>query len=325
VNLNLDFVLSPDENQSSLTLLDNFTLVSECGKRYPIINGIPRFVPQDNYALGFGKQWNLFRKTQLDSFTGLKLSEDRLKRCLGEGLENLNGKFVLEAGSGAGRFTEILIKYGATVHSFDYSNAVEANAKNNGDSKNLTLVQADIRHIPFRQSSYDYVICLGVLQHTPDPEESIRSLWKMLKPGGRLVFDHYRKKFRNYLPPPFGVAGMLYRHFILRLPLEKQYQTVKQIFDFWFPIIWHFRDSKAIQFILSRLTPVVMYYPSFGLRDKEMYYEWMLLDTHDAMTDRYKHRRTKVEIEKFLLFLGATEVTTTNGGNGVEARCKKPV
>jgi SAM-dependent methyltransferase len=305
--------------------MDKSTLVSAQGKRFPVINGIPRFVPQDNYAQGFGKQWNIFRRTQLDSFTGLKLSEERLRRCIGEDLKNLDGKLVLEAGSGAGRFTEILIKYGATVHSFDYSNAVEANATNNGDSQNLTLVQADIRMIPFRQSQYDYAICLGVLQHTPSPEESIRSLWKMVKPGGRLVFDHYRKKIRNYLPPPLGVAGLLYRQFILRLPLEKQFETVKNIFDFWFPIIWRFRNSAAIQFILSRVTPIVMYYPSFGLRDREMYYEWMLLDTHDAMTDIFKHRRTRREIEKFLLALGATEVIAMNAGNGVEARCKKPV
>ena len=58
-------------------------------------------------------------------------------------------KKVLEAGSGAGRFTEILLKYGAVVDSFDYSSAVEANAKNNGHHDNLVLVQADIRKMPF--------------------------------------------------------------------------------------------------------------------------------------------------------------------------------
>ena len=99
-------------------------------------------------------------------------------------------KFILEAGSGAGRFTEILLKYGGIVHSFDYSMAVEANAKNNSGNDKLTLIQADIRNIPFEKETYDYVICLGVLQHTPDPNESIRSLWDMLKPGGKLVIDH---------------------------------------------------------------------------------------------------------------------------------------
>ena len=78
---------------------------------------------------------------------------------------------VLEVGSGAGRFTEILLKHGAIVHSIDYSNAVDANAINNGHHENLTLVQADIRRIPFPKAIYDYVVCLGVIQHTPNSEE----------------------------------------------------------------------------------------------------------------------------------------------------------
>ena len=102
----------------------------------------------------------------------------------------LKDKLILEAGSGAGRFTEILLKYKSVVHSFDFSTAVEANAINNKD-ENLILVQADIRKIPFQKKFYDFVICLGVLQHTPNPEESIRSLWNMLKPGGKLIIDHY--------------------------------------------------------------------------------------------------------------------------------------
>jgi len=80
-----------------------------------------------------------------------------------------------------------------------------------------------------------------------------------------------------------------------------------------------------LQFVLSRLTPIVNYYPHFGLRDREMYYEWMLLDTHDAMTDVYKHRRTAAQIRRFLTGLDAVEIEVTHGGNGVEASCRKPL
>lgn len=120
------------------------------------------------------------------------------------------------------------------------------------------------------------------------------------------------------MPPPLGVAGIVYRPIILKLPVEKQFPVVKKIFDFWFPIIWRFRESKAIQFLISRLSPVVMYYPHFGLCDKDMYYEWMLLDTHDAMTDTYKHRRSVGEMRRFLETL-SSDVVVTPGGNGVEA------
>jgi 2-polyprenyl-3-methyl-5-hydroxy-6-metoxy-1,4-benzoquinol methylase len=305
------------------TKQDDFNLSTRSGITCPIVRGIPRFVSNDNYANAFGDQWNRFPTTQLDSHTGIPLSENRLARCMPCELKDIAGKRVLEAGSGAGRFTEILLKHGAIVDSFDYSNAVDANSKNNGSSESLTLVQADIRKIPFRKETYDYVICLGVLQHTPDPEESIRALWSMVKPGGYLIIDHYRWKVRNYLPPPFGVAGIVYRRFFLRLPKQEQFKKVKRVFDFWFPFVWEFRDSKVAQFVLSRLTPIVCYYPHFGLRDKEMYYEWMLLDTHDAMTDVYKHRRNLRQIRNFLEHLGATEIRVSHGGNGIEASCSK--
>ena len=83
----------------------------------------------------------------------------------------------MEAGSGAGRFTEVLLQTGAEVFSFDYSNAVEANLSNNGEKLNLHLFQGDILNIPFPEEYFDKVICLGVLQHTPDPEKAFISLF----------------------------------------------------------------------------------------------------------------------------------------------------
>jgi len=315
-------VVSPGSNHP--LKWEGDSCLADDGTRYPIIDDIPRFVSNENYARAFGDQWVRFPKTQLDSATGLPLSATRLARCLGEDLAGLDGKLVLEAGSGAGRFTEVLLAHGATVDSFDYSGAIAANSANNGDHPRLCLVQADIRSMPFPEASYDIVVCLGVVQHTPNPEETIRALWSRVRPGGKLVFDHYRRRIRNYMPPPFGVAGMAYRWYFLRLPREQQFDAVKRIFDLWFPAVWRYRNSSLIQFILSRLSPIVNYYPHFGLRDRDMYYEWMLLDTHDAMTDVYKHRRTAREIRDFIDLLGAIDITINHDGNGVEVSCRKP-
>ena len=54
-------------------------LDSECGHSYPIIRGIPRFVGAENCSDDFGAQWNMFPKTQLDSFTGFDHLETRLQ------------------------------------------------------------------------------------------------------------------------------------------------------------------------------------------------------------------------------------------------------
>jgi len=321
--MNKDLSMLRDPGYGMPLRQERNSLISETGS-YPIIDGIPRFVSADNYARDFGLQWKQFARTQLDSYTGTAISESRLTRCLNGQLTGLKGKQVLEAGSGAGRFTEILLKYGAIVHSFDYSVAVEANALNNGMSEGLTLVQADIRAIPFPTASYDLVICLGVLQHTPDPEESLRSLWRMVKPGGYLAVDHYLFKWRNVLPPPFGVAEMAYRIFLLSLPINKRLPVTKKIVDFWFPIHWKYKNNLFLQRVLRRLSPVHFYYPVLPLKSKELYYEWALLDTHDGTTDYYKHHRSPKEMQQFLHSLGAEELNVAIGGNGLEAFCKKP-
>lgn len=321
--MNKDWACLRDPENGGVLVTEIDSMNSECGHRYPIIRGIPRFVDAENYSDDFGAQWNMFPKTQLDSSTGLDITEARLARCLRGNLASLKGKKVLEAGSGAGRFTEVLLKYGAIVHSFDFSNAVEANAKNNGDHENLVLAQADIRKIPFLKASYDFVICLGVVQHTPDSEESIKCLWEMVAPGGALVIDHYRWTWRLALLPPFGDSIILYRQLILRLPKKSRFKFVKAVTDFWFPWHWKFKDSLTMQRILRRVSPVRFYYPDLKLRDRQMFYEWSLLDTHDSTTDFFKHLRKPSQIRKLLEGIGATDIVVDIGGNGVEAFCRK--
>lgn len=316
------FLRDPEQNLP-IEIIDD-EIISKSGKKYKIVDGIPRFVERSNYSDNFGLQWKKFSKTQLDSYSGLKISEERLIRCLGVDPSKLKNKFILEAGSGAGRFTEILIKYEANVHSFDYSTAVEANAINNND-ENLIIVQADIRKIPFKKKFYDFVVCLGVLQHTPNPKESIQSLWNMLKPGGKLILDHYLFKWRVFLPPPFGQALGIYRRLILFIPKKWRYNTVKKLVDFWFPFHWKYRDNYFITRILRRLSPVIFHYENIKLKDRDMYYQWSLLDTHDSTTDDYKHLKTKKEIENYLKDLGALDITIREAGNGIEASCVKPI
>ncbi len=176
----------------------NFARCLHCGNKYPIEAGVCRSIASDGYGQSFGYQWNIHGKTQLDSYTGLTLSRDRVVAAMNSPLE-LAGRAVLEAGSGAGRFTEILALTQALVTTFDLSSAIFANQKNNGHFPNVRFFQADIFDPPLALNSFDLVICLGTVQHTPDPLGAIESLARFVKPGGRLVVDCYAKNFRSLL------------------------------------------------------------------------------------------------------------------------------
>ena len=178
--------------------------------------------------------------------------------------------------------------------------------------------------MPFEPASYDYVVCLGVLQHTPDTEESIAKLWEMVRPGGRLIIDHYRWNLWLRLPPPLGGAEKAYRQVILRLPERKRWPAVQRIVDFWFPIYWRWRDNWVARKILARIGGIHFFVGEIPLKGREMHYEWALLNTHDGMTDVYKRYRTVRSIRRTLAKLGAVDIHVWRGGNGVEAWCCKP-
>jgi hypothetical protein len=50
---------------------------TSCGREFPIVRSIARFVPSEDYAESFGYQWNYFDKTQLDSHMKNDLSRER--------------------------------------------------------------------------------------------------------------------------------------------------------------------------------------------------------------------------------------------------------
>ncbi|MCS6818450.1 MAG: class I SAM-dependent methyltransferase [Chitinophagales bacterium] len=288
-------------------------------ERFPVVKGIPRFVSGEQYTEGFGLQWNTYKKTQLDSYTGKPISEERLRRCLGFDLEKLKGLTVLEAGCGPGRFTELFVKNGALTHSFDLSLAVEANLENVGSHPHFKLAQADIYQIPYPDDSFDIVCCLGVIQHTPSPERTIEALWKKVKPGGLLVIDHYKWRWSYY-----STLKPLYRKILLLLPPQKAKRVIDKLVDFFFPIQWAVRDIRWLHRFINRFTPLIVHYHSYPGFTRDEYKEWARMDTMDSTTDVYKHLRTPRQIESILQRLGGQNIWINEGGNGVEARATKP-
>lgn len=289
------------------------------GESFPVVAGVPRFVGSEHYAGHFGLQWRRHPRTQLDSYTGHPISRDRLEGALGAPVASLRGLDVLEAGCGAGRFTEVLVEAGAQVHAVDLSSAVEANKANLGERPNYVVAQADLLKLPFPPASFDVVICLGVIQHTPNSEETIRRLYEMVKPGGRLVIDHYEKR-RWWTRPLLPV----YRAVLKRLPEEAAHRATDAAARAFFPLHWALRRQSAAQMLLNRVSPCAFYYAQFPELTREQHREWSILDTHDVLTDFFKHYRSPEEIRAALEALGAEEIVSVPGGNGVEARCRKP-
>lgn len=318
-----EFLASRFELQEGTSIADEIVegelIDRRTGARHPIVAGVPRLVPAANYTANFGLQWNRFRATQLDSVAGLSFSFNNFWNNTRWKPGDLHGRTVLEAGSGAGRFTEILLEAGARVISFDYSSAVEANWHSNGSRGELLLFQGDIYDIPFDDESFDFVFCYGVLQHTPDPPRAFRALFAKLRRGGRLSVDCYMK-----VPYPawFSTPKYLWRPLTTRMEPERLFRLVCRYIPIWFPV-----DTllKSVLFRIPRIGPMLAglipvpcwNYLRMGLGYRQRL-EWAILGTFDALGARYDTPMTLREVREMVD--GADRsIDVFRGANGIVA------
>jgi SAM-dependent methyltransferase len=274
-------------------------LVTDDGSHtYPITDGVPRFVPRENYAASFGFQWNRFRRSQLDSCSGVPISRDRFFRYSGWRPEDLEGRLVLDVGCGAGRFAEIALDCGARVVALDYSSAVDACYANHVDRDRFTVLQADVYHLPLAPASFDFVYCFGVLQHTPDVARAFHALPRMLAPGGRLAFDVYPKLWRNVLWTKYWL-----RPLTSRMPAHQLFAIVQR----WTPTLLRASDALAHFPLVGRklryLLPVANYSPDYPL-SKSQLQEWAVLDTFDMLSPAHDHPQSLDTVRQWLVDAG---------------------
>ena len=157
-----------------------------------------------------------------DSPSWIRIQEQPSRLIVFDGVwdirHGLTGKTVLECGCGAGRFTEVLLRRHCVVTSVDLSEAVEANQENFPQSESHKIFQADITRLPLPPQQFELVLCLGVLQHTPNPEKTIARIYEHVAPGGWLVIDHY-----SYNSSEFTKLASLMRFIMRRLPPEREF------------------------------------------------------------------------------------------------------
>jgi SAM-dependent methyltransferase len=302
--------LKVDNADYSEEVVESGWLVTGDGKhRYPIHNGIPRFVHKSNYADNFGMQWNYFSKTQLDSHSGHLISADRFWLATGWKPADLRGQWVLDAGCGAGRFAEVALNAGAKVVALDYSSAADACYSNLKHHENLHVIQGDIFALPFEPSTFPFVYSLGVLQHTPNVKKAFAALPPILADGGRLCADFYWKRLQTMLHMKY-----LLRPITKRMSQQKLFNFLELTVPVMLPISQSLGRVPIAGKALKRLIPVADYSGIFPLSPQQLK-EWALLDTFDWLAPQYDNPQTAQQIRSWFDDAGLREVEIFHGGH----------
>lgn len=106
----------------------------------------------------------------------------------------------LDVGCGIGLFSASLKKHGFTnIVGVDYS--LPQLKRNKELSSNEIMLQCEIYNLPFKDNSFDYCLCIGVLQYLGKPEDGIKEALRVTKKGGKIILNTLNKNFLLYLLP----------------------------------------------------------------------------------------------------------------------------
>ena len=176
-------------------------------------------------------------------------------------VETFRGKTVIDAGCGGGQHLNLVAPYAAAVTGLDLNTAAIAR-RHTAQRSNVTVLTGDIAVIAL--TPMDVVYCIGVIQHTLDPDRTFQNLKRLVKPGGRLilwcysregnwpnrlVLEPFKKLFLLRLPKPVLNAVAL----VLTLCLYPVVYTVYLLPLRWLTYHQYFKNWRQLSFRRNQL------------------------------------------------------------------------
>ena len=125
---------------------------------------------------------------------------------------SLSGAKTIDVGCGGGLITEALAERGASVTGIDLSeqalSVAKLHLKESGRNVEYRLVSAEniAQEMP---GAFDLVTCLEMLEHVPDPAQTIAACAALVKPGGDVFFSTIHRNIKAYLMAVIGAEYLL--------------------------------------------------------------------------------------------------------------------
>ncbi|MBR9921780.1 MAG: class I SAM-dependent methyltransferase [Bacteroidetes bacterium] len=226
-------------------------------------------------------------------------------------------KLVIEFGSGAGRFVDIVSRRGAKwAVGVDITGAVDAAMDNLGDRPNVIFVQADFFKLPFREGTFDNAYSIGVLHHTPDPETAFHNMTKIVNEEGLVGLSVY--EISLYPRPNRNTLKVVtkdllwtlnlwrcefFRFFTSRMP-----EGLFLAYCKYFVPILHYINKVPILRYIRYLFPSTCY--------RTLPVEWSMLDTHDSYATKIVHQYRHKDIFQWFLKAKLFNIVVHNGRAG---------
>lgn len=117
------------------------------------------------------------------------------------------GERILDLAAGTAASSASLATSGAQVVAADFSPGMLAEGRRrHGHLHNITFIEADATALPFDDAEFDAVTMSYGLRNVQDPKKALRELYRVTKPGGRMVINEFST-------PPGALFRGLYRFY----------------------------------------------------------------------------------------------------------------
>ncbi|MDJ1114736.1 bifunctional demethylmenaquinone methyltransferase/2-methoxy-6-polyprenyl-1,4-benzoquinol methylase UbiE [Microbacterium dauci] len=125
--------------------------------------------------------------------TVLSLGQDKLWRIAAtRAIAPRAGQRILDLAAGTGASSVSLARSGAEVVAADFSAGMIAEGRRrHGGIPNLTFAEADATALPFADAEFDTVTISFGLRNVNDPDQALREMLRVTKPGGTLVISEF--------------------------------------------------------------------------------------------------------------------------------------